>query len=124
MCRRFKSVLRYRPLHPFSSFPPFLKPNDLGVVSVMRERALGIDQSWIDPGAGCEGGAAGIVVGPGVGGAACSGAGIWDAALGGGSELTGGVSTDLSSSLCGGRNRVKGGLIGPGGGPYTGGPGG
>jgi hypothetical protein len=69
---------------------------------------------------GREGDGAGVVAGPGVGGAACGGTGTWDAALGGGSELTGGVSTDLSSSLCGGRNRVKGGLIGAAGGTYTG----
>jgi hypothetical protein len=77
---------------------------------------LGVDQSWIDPGAaaGGEGGRAGVVAGVGVAGAARNGAGILDAAFGAGSLLTGAVSTGFSSSLCGGPSRGNGGL--PGGG--------
>jgi hypothetical protein len=77
----------------------------------------GIDQSWIDPGAtaGGEDGRAGVVAGAGVTGAARDGDSVPDAGLGGGSELMDGVSAGLSSSLCGGLNRVNGGLPGGGG---------
>jgi hypothetical protein len=80
-------------------------------VGVPRARWLGVDQSWIDPGAaaGGEGGRDGA----GVAGAARNGAGILDVAFGAGSLLTGGISTG-PSSLCTGLNRVNGGR--PGGG--------
>jgi hypothetical protein len=93
---------------------------------VLRERWLGVDQSWIDPGAPGGGGGdfAGAVVGPSVAGAVRGGACVPDVALGGGSELMGGVSAGLSSSLWGGRRRVRGGRLGTGGGKYVGGGGG
>ena len=80
-------------------------------------RWRGIDQSEIDPGvvAGGEGGRTGVVGGAGVAGAARDGAGMLDAALGGRSDLMDGVSKGLSSSLCGGLNRVNGGPPGAGG---------
>ena len=85
------------------------------IVRVPRARWLGVDQSWIDPGAaaGGEGGGAGEVDGAGVAGAPRNGAGILDVAFGAGSLLTGGISTG-PPSLCTGLNRVSGGL--PGGG--------
>jgi len=78
---------------------------------VLRGCWLGIDQSWIDPGAaaGGEGDVAGVVVGPSVAGAARARAGVR------GSELMDGVSAGLSSSLCGGFSRVNGGLPGAAG---------
>ena len=88
-------------------------PNVCGGGSPSR---LGVDQSWIDPGAaaGGEAGRAGEVAGAGVAGAARNGAGILDVAFGAGSLLTGGISTG-PSSLCGGLSRVTGGLPGGGG---------
>ena len=84
---------------------------------VLRGRWRGIDQSEIDPGVvvGGEGGRTGVVGGAGVAGAARDGAGMLDAALGGRSDLMDGVSKGLSSSLCGGLNRVNGGPPGAGG---------
>jgi hypothetical protein len=108
---------------------------------------LAASQSWIDPGAaaGGEDGRMDLVAGAGVAGAASDGAGvldaalgggpdfmagildaalgggsdfmagILDAALGGGSDFMAGVSTCLSSSLWSGLNRVNGGLPGGGG---------
>ena len=71
------------------------------------------NQSCIDLGTATGGEDGRTVAGAGVAGAAGDRAGMLGAA-GGGSGSTEGVPVGLSSSLCGGLNRVKGGL--PGGG--------
>jgi hypothetical protein len=101
-----------------SRFERCAQGGDDGLADSRRREVcrLGVDQSWIDPGAaaGGEGGRAGVVAGAGVAGAARDGAGLLDVAFGAGSLLTGGISTG-PSSLCGGLNRVNGGLPGGGG---------
>ena len=101
---------RRRQVDPLVHFYPLTTCASNGV------RCLGVDQSWIDPGAaaGDEAGRAGEVAGAGVAGAARNGAGILDVAFGAGSLVTGGISTG-PSSLCGGLSRVTGGLPGGGG---------